>query len=51
LKLRKDSQRYTAGHLMSEESPRNWTLTYISVIFVEILVLMGLFWLQNRFRI
>ena len=36
---------------MSEESSRNWTLTYISVIFVEILVLMGLFWLQNRFRI
>ena len=36
---------------MSEESSRNWTVTYISVIVVEILVLLGLFWLQSRFRI
>lgn len=36
---------------MSEESPRNWKVTYISVIFVEILVLLGLFWLQSQFRI
>jgi hypothetical protein len=36
---------------MSEESPRNWTVTYISVILVEIVVLLGLFWLQSQFRI
>jgi hypothetical protein len=36
---------------MSEESTRNWTITYISVIAVEILVLLGLLWLQSRFTI
>jgi hypothetical protein len=36
---------------MSEESPRNWTVIYLSVIFVEILVLLGLFWLQRQFGI
>ena len=36
---------------MSEESTRNWSRTYISVIVVEILVLLGLLWLQSRFRI
>lgn len=42
---------YTALHSMSEESERNWTPTYISVIAVEILVLLGLMWLQSQFRI
>ena len=36
---------------MSEESTRNWSRTYVSVIVVEILVLLGLFWLQSHFRI
>jgi len=36
---------------MTEDSTRNWTVTYVSVILVEILVLLGLFWLQSRFRI
>jgi hypothetical protein len=38
-------------YFMSEESTRNWTITYISVIAVEILVLLGLLWLQSRFTI
>ena len=37
--------------MSEEESARNWTVTYISVIVVEILVLLGLFWLQSHFRI
>jgi hypothetical protein len=36
---------------MSEESTRNWSRTYVSVIIVEILVLLALFWMQTRFRI
>ena len=36
---------------MSDESARNWTRTYISVIAVEVLVLLGLFWLQRHFGI
>jgi len=36
---------------MSDESARNWTPIYISVIAVEILVLLGLMWLQSRFRV
>jgi hypothetical protein len=42
---------YTAPHFMSKDSTRNWTVTYVSVIVVEILVLLGLFWLQRQFRI
>ena len=36
---------------MSEETTRTWSRTYLSVILVEILVLMGLLWLQTHFRI
>jgi hypothetical protein len=36
---------------MSDESARNWTRTYISVMAVEVLVLLGLFWLQRHFGI
>jgi hypothetical protein len=36
---------------MVEETGRNWTITYISVIAVEILVLLGLLWLQSQFTI
>jgi hypothetical protein len=36
---------------MSEETPRGWTRTYVSVIAVELLVLLGLWWLQGRFGI
>ena len=36
---------------MPEESARNWSVTYISVIIVEILALLGLWWLQNHFRV
>jgi hypothetical protein len=36
---------------MSEESTRNWNITYMTVIVVEILVLLGLGWLQHHFRV
>jgi hypothetical protein len=36
---------------MSEETTRTWSRAYLSVILVEILVLMGLLWLQTHFRI
>ena len=35
---------------MSHESARNWTITYVSVIAVEVLALLALWWLQNHFR-
>jgi hypothetical protein len=35
----------------NEPSTRNWTRTYLSVIVVEILALLGLLWLQSQFRI
>jgi hypothetical protein len=34
---------------MSDEPGRNWTRTYVTVIAVEILALLGLWWLQSRF--
>ena len=34
---------------MSDDSTRNWTRTYISVIVVEALALMGLWWLQRHY--
>jgi hypothetical protein len=36
---------------MSEQSTRNWSRTYVSVIVVEVIALLALFWLQIRFRI
>jgi hypothetical protein len=33
------------------DEPRNWSITYMTVIAVEILVLLGLWWLQNAFKI
>jgi hypothetical protein len=33
------------------EPARNWTPIYLSVIGVEILVWLGLWWLQRRFMI
>jgi hypothetical protein len=36
---------------MPADSPRNWMRTYVSVIAIEVLVLLGLFWLQSRFGI
>ncbi len=33
------------------DAHRNWTRTYVSVITVEILALLGLWWLQSRFGI
>ena len=36
---------------MSEESARNWSVTYITVICVEILVLLALWWLQTHFTV
>ena len=35
---------------MSEESARNWTITYIAVIAVEVAALLALFWLQQHFK-
>ena len=40
---------YTAAVSMSEESTRNWTRTYVSVIIIEVLALMGLWWLQSHY--
>jgi hypothetical protein len=34
---------------MPADSPRNWSRTYISVITVEILALLGLWWFQSHF--
>ena len=36
---------------MNDEAPRNWTRTYLSVIAVEAIVLVALWWLQRRFGI
>lgn len=32
-----------------DPSQRNWTRTYVSVIVVEVLVLLALWWLQRHF--
>ena len=40
---------YTAEVSMSEDSTRNWTRTYVSVIVIEVLALMGLWWLQSHY--
>jgi hypothetical protein len=40
---------YTAAVSMSEDSTRNWTRTYVSVIIIEVLALMGLWWLQSHY--
>ena len=34
---------------MSEESTRNWTRIYVSVIIIEVLALVGLWWLQSHY--
>ena len=36
---------------MKDETARNWTVTYVAVIAVEILVLLGLWWLQSHYRV
>jgi len=36
---------------MSEASARNWNVTYATVIVVEIVVLLALWWLQNHFKV
>lgn len=36
---------------MPTDSTRNWTRTYISVILVEVLVLVTLWWLQGHYGI
>jgi hypothetical protein len=44
-------RRYTADHRMTDESTRNWTITYIAVVVVEAAVLAALFWLQQHFKV
>ena len=34
-----------------EPSPRNWARTYVAVIAVEVVVLLGLWWLQRHFGV
>ena len=34
---------------MPSQVPRDWKVTYITVIAVEVLVLLGLFWLQSHY--
>jgi cytoskeletal protein RodZ len=34
-----------------EPSQRNWARTYVSVIVVEVLVLLALWWLQRHFGV
>ena len=36
---------------MSDAAPRNWTITYVAVIAVEIVVLLALWWLQQHFKV
>jgi hypothetical protein len=36
---------------MTEDTPRDWTRTYLSVVAVEVLMLLGLWWLQSRYGI
>ena len=36
---------------MTEDTQRDWTRTYLSVVAVEVLVLLGLWWLQSRYGI
>ena len=36
---------------MSDPSPRIWTRTYLAVMAVEVLVLLGLLWLQRHYGI
>ena len=36
---------------MSDVSPRNWPRTYLAVIAVEAIVLVGLLWLQRHYGI
>ncbi len=36
---------------MPDRLQRIWTRTYVSVIAVEVLVLLGLLWLQSHFGI
>ncbi len=36
---------------MPADSPRKWTRTYVSVIAIEVLALLGLWWLQSYFGI
>jgi hypothetical protein len=36
---------------MTEDTPRDWTRTYLSVVAVEVLVLLGLWWLQSHYGI
>jgi hypothetical protein len=36
---------------MSSDSPRNWSRTYVSVVVVEVLVLMVLWWLQSHYGV
>jgi hypothetical protein len=35
---------------MSDES-RNWTRTYVSVVAVEVMALLALWWLQSHFGV
>ena len=36
---------------MSAAPERNWTLTYVTVLAVEVLVLLALWWFQRLFTI
>ena len=36
---------------MSTSPQRNWNLTYVKVLAVEVLVLLALWWFQRLFRI
>jgi cytoskeletal protein RodZ len=36
---------------MSTDSTRNWSRTYISVIVIEVLVLLSLWWLQRHYGV
>ena len=36
---------------MSTSPQRNWSLIYVTVLAVEVLVLLALWWFQHRFRI
>ena len=45
----KPGARSILRSLMPTDSTRNWTRTYVSVIVIEVLALMGLWWLQSHY--
>jgi hypothetical protein len=50
-KPRRGGKHDRRGNGMTDTPARNWTLTYLSVIGVELFVWLALWWLQRQFVI